>query len=233
MPQWFALTVLGLVLVVAMPWSASAGPVIRVGNGTAASCTETALRNALTVAEAQGGGIVYFRCGSAPVAISVLETLILPDDTTINGGGLVTVRAAVIDNFTRLDRLIWVDRDASVVLSNLVVAGAFISITNHGSLTLNNTTVTSGINNNIVNSGNLTVLNSVIRFELQDIAGGGISNSGYLFVHDTLFLDNFGSGIANSGEAVVNDSTFFSNQYEHGHGGAIINWESSSFATAP
>jgi hypothetical protein len=75
--------------------SAAAGPRIQVGDGTASSCTEATLRSALATAEARGGGIVSFKCGSAPVVIviagdSMGAGLTVPDKTVIDGGGLVT-----------------------------------------------------------------------------------------------------------------------------------------------
>ncbi len=57
-----------------------------VGTGTAASCTETALRDAIT----QGGAIV-FNCGPAPHTITLAATLEVTVDTVIDGGGLITL----------------------------------------------------------------------------------------------------------------------------------------------
>jgi hypothetical protein len=59
-----------------------------VGDGTAASCTEAALRAALA-----GGGVVTFSCGADPVTIPVTATLQLRTDrdTTLDGGNRVTL----------------------------------------------------------------------------------------------------------------------------------------------
>lgn len=61
-----------------------------VGNGTGGSCTEAALRNAVTQ-----GGIITFDCGPSPVTIALTETLVLPlhVDTVVDGGGRVTLDA--------------------------------------------------------------------------------------------------------------------------------------------
>jgi predicted outer membrane repeat protein len=80
-----------------------------VGDGTAASCTEGALRDALA-----GGAAVTFACGPEPVTIAVTETLVAPDGTSIDGAGKV-----------RLDggdavRLLRTESDATVVLGGLV-----------------------------------------------------------------------------------------------------------------
>jgi hypothetical protein len=59
-----------------------------VGDGTPASCTEAALATALAA-----GGTIAFSCGSAPVTIQITQTLSARTDadTTIDGGGLVTL----------------------------------------------------------------------------------------------------------------------------------------------
>src|SRR5437763_1953306 len=56
-----------------------------VGDGTPGSCTDAALTSALS-----GGGLVTFNCGPSPVTIVISEKTI-SDDTTIDGGGLVTL----------------------------------------------------------------------------------------------------------------------------------------------
>ena len=57
-----------------------------VGNGTPASCTESALAAAIA-----GGGVVVFACGAAPVTIAVTSTLNVTSDTVLDGGGRVTL----------------------------------------------------------------------------------------------------------------------------------------------
>ena len=57
-----------------------------VGNGTPASCTESALATAIA-----GGGVIVFACGAAPVTIAVTSTLNVTSDTVLDGGGLVTL----------------------------------------------------------------------------------------------------------------------------------------------
>ncbi len=61
-------------------------PTTVVGDGSPASCTEAALRAAVTA-----GGIVTFACGDAPVTITVTASLTLTADTVIDGGGDVTL----------------------------------------------------------------------------------------------------------------------------------------------
>jgi hypothetical protein len=57
-----------------------------VGDGTAASCTESALRTAATA-----GGTIVFDCGAAPVTITVSETIVFTEESVLDGGGLVTL----------------------------------------------------------------------------------------------------------------------------------------------
>src|SRR5262245_23772832 len=73
--------------------AAARSGVITVGDGTPASCTETAFRQALAVASASGGGTIHFKCGTLPITIAMTEPaayrsdvlIVLPDETTING----------------------------------------------------------------------------------------------------------------------------------------------------
>jgi hypothetical protein len=77
-----ALTCAVLVLVGAQ--MARAGGV--VGTGTAGSCTEAALDAALA-----GGGMVTFDWGAQPVTIVLTQQKTISSDTTVDGGGLVTL----------------------------------------------------------------------------------------------------------------------------------------------
>ena len=56
-----------------------------IGDGGAASCTETALNTALAA-----GGEITFNCGDAPHTIVFTEGKTLNVDTTIDGGGRIT-----------------------------------------------------------------------------------------------------------------------------------------------
>src|SRR5438132_7581232 len=91
-------------VLLALPQPALAAPPIFVGNGTPASCTESALKDALVIVETLGGGTVRFACGGGPVIIALTQPttpaglaepvlLVLPHNTLIDGGGLVTLDA--------------------------------------------------------------------------------------------------------------------------------------------
>lgn len=57
-----------------------------VGNGTAVSCTESALNTALV-----NGGLITFNCGSLPWTIMLTSVKTIATDTTIDGGGRITL----------------------------------------------------------------------------------------------------------------------------------------------
>jgi hypothetical protein len=63
-------------------------PTTVVGTDSEGSCTYAALKTAV-----EKGGVITFKCGSAPVTIPVTTTLEIPDsvDTVIDGGNKVTL----------------------------------------------------------------------------------------------------------------------------------------------
>ena len=68
--------------------SDTSGATATVGDGSAASCTEGALRAAV-----DAYGVVKFDCGAAPVTIQIAATIVLPPlrNTVIDGGNRVTL----------------------------------------------------------------------------------------------------------------------------------------------
>lgn len=90
----------------------------KIGDGTAASCTEAATRAAV-----EAGGTYVFACGAAPVTITLGATLVVTKDVTLDGGGTVTLsgggksRILTIDakkNFEALSPVLTVQRLAFV-----------------------------------------------------------------------------------------------------------------------
>jgi hypothetical protein len=75
---------LSVFVLLALPQTAPAARTIRIGDGTVASCTEAALRNALVLAGGERNSNVQFKCGAQPVVITVTATLTIPDNTTID-----------------------------------------------------------------------------------------------------------------------------------------------------
>jgi hypothetical protein len=198
--------------------SAEAGA-IKVGTGTPASCTETALRTALGIADAQGGGTIQFKCGKDPVEIPVVAPIIVPDNSTLNGGGLITLAPAprIVGSTVR------VLQDTTVVVKGLTIRGDNRGVSNEGTLTLRDSTVTNSFLNNIVNVGTLTVLKSTISAAIFDVPGGGILNAGTLTVLDSTFTGNWGGAIWSDGTANISRSRFVGNFSPEFFGGAIGN----------
>jgi predicted outer membrane repeat protein len=217
---------LALALMRAAPvWAAGV-----VGDGTPESCTETALNAALA-----GGGTVTFDCGASPDTITVTFTETITEDTTIDGGSLVTISGG--DNVLVFNVLSSLDTGVAFTLQNLTIAdgkgaeGGSGGIHNDGGgrLTVTNCTLSGNIGGGIDNYGTLTVTNSIVSGNRTDpgYGGGGIANlaSGTLTVTNSTFSGNEsdgGSGIYNAGMLTVINSTFSSNSATTA-GGAIYN----------
>ncbi|MBN1771239.1 MAG: hypothetical protein JXB32_08270 [Deltaproteobacteria bacterium] len=181
-----------------------------VGDGSAASCTEAALREAL-----QQGGNLTFDCGSDPVTIRVARELRVPTDAILDGGGRITLDGG---GTTRL-----LHTDARVALA--VRGLAFV----HGNAAGDDEVASGGA----IRTGWLSTL-AVFDCSFSDnaaaddgIEGGGAiyqSNGGAL----TVVRSTFERNRAISGGAIDNllapltvvDSTFVDNASTAG-GGAI------------
>jgi hypothetical protein len=218
-------------LTVGMTSAASwaAGPLIKVGNGTAASCTETALTNALLAAEARGGATIRFRCGSNSVTIAIADLLWIPDNTTVDGDDLITLHGTTDDG-----AVLAVDIDAAATLKSLtVISPRSLGVFNAGTLTVTESTFTanSGVcGGGIHNNGTLTLRNSTLTGGYGFFQGGGLCNFGIAAVHNVVFSNNGGGGGGNGGGAIwnagtltVTDSTFTHNTSFGDVGGAIYN----------
>jgi hypothetical protein len=110
-----------------------------VGTGTAASCDEAAFDAAFA-----GGGTVTFNCGPDPVTITFTTTKTLTADTTIDGGGLITLSGAdtvrhflTAGNDLILDGLVL--RDGAVPI---VPRGAVVLAAGGGTVVIVDSTVT-------------------------------------------------------------------------------------------
>lgn len=222
-----------LLVMLALPRAAAANPPIFVGTGTAASCTQVALQNALVVAS---GSTIRFRCGKDPVTISLTAIEQDPDwgpvaltpanDTTIDGGGLIT--------FEREDGIsILVKSGVSLVLKNLAIVGGpvlgyqeFRTVINLGTLTIHSAVLARNMFGAIENDATLNITNSVITDgTLGSPIWSVIVNTGTSTIDRSAFLNNGGSGaIANTGTLHVKNSIFSKNQAEAG--GAIVNYGS-------
>ena len=179
---------------------------LRVGNGTAASCTEDALRSALTFAEGARNTVIQFNCGVAPVTIAVTAGLTVPDSTTINSNGLITLDG----QSANAAPILHVEPGSSVAVRNLIVSrGVFPTILNEGALVVSGCTL-SGNAGAIVNQGTLTVLNSTFSQNLT-----GIQSVGVLAISSSTFTENFPALFA-QGTLTVAASAFYRNQAANG-----------------
>jgi len=110
-------------------------------------------------------------------------------------------------------------------------------ISNAGTLTVNNCTVSNNISGNgnpgagggIENTGTLTVSNSTVSGNSASNGGGGIDNYGTLTVSNCTISNNSaegntpGGGISNNGALRISDSTFSNNSAGQGGGGIVNN----------
>jgi len=186
-----------------------------VGSGNGASCTETVL-NACLPGGGTFDGTVTFNCGGAPATIIVTSTKTISTDTTIDGGGLITISGGnTVQVFT-------VNSGVTFTVQNLTIADG----------------KTSGEGAGIHNSGTTNVTNCTFSGNTADPMigeGGAIWNDDdkTTTIHNSTFSGNSageGGAIWNgmNGEVIVVGCTFSENTANSGEGGAI--W-SNSFGT--
>ncbi len=87
-----SLPVLFFLLSALVQMSAAAVPIIVKATGTPESCTEATLRDAMNTAALYGSGNIRFECGGAALKITLNEPLMPPNDTTIDGNEVITLR---------------------------------------------------------------------------------------------------------------------------------------------
>jgi predicted outer membrane repeat protein len=244
-PGWLRVAQVLLFAVLLLPHGAmgtTKAKVVTVGSGTATSCTETALQASLTIASSAGGGTINFNCGGAPVTIALTQPttlgdgtevlLIIPNNTTIDGGGLITLDG------TRTAMIAMVAQGSTVGLRNITIVNGdgFTSevsspagcIANGGTLTIEASTVSSCLSDltgAISNDGALTIANSTISNSNGFFLGGGITNGGVLTIQNSIFTSNSsgfnGGAIFGDGSLAISKSTFSKNQSPDGEGGAL------------
>ena len=176
-----------------------------VGDGTPASCTETALVTALT-----NGGAVTFNCGGpATITLTAAQTIAQP--TNIDGGSQITLTS----NFA--SKLFIVNVGTPLMLRNITLYKAYGGATDGGA---------------IVNHGTLHLDHSRIDSGLTDVnhSGGAIFTDGPAYITDSVFINNSGGSagaiFANFGNAQVSivRGEFSNNTAQNtttGYGGAI------------
>jgi len=201
-----------------------------VGDGTAASCTETALDAALATAAS-----ITFNCGG-PATIHLTTLKIITATQTIDGGGTVTLEG---DFQTRL---IEVSSTATLTLANITLCEGTSNtvdggaIANHGSLTMDGVTVRNNLMVGRDAAGLFTdgpsvkIQNSLFRNNAAvnggAIAVGPAAVPPAVQISNTQFTgngaDSGGAIRAAAGSLVVVDSAFTSNSASFKSGGAIF-----------
>ncbi len=200
-----------------------------VGTGTPASCTLEALSTAVA-----SGGAVTFNCGPAAHTISVTTTLNISRNTSIDGGGLISLSGAVPSGYVISVN----DDNVTLNLSNITIrdhsAGTPFAIGltmfNRGTANLTNTTFLNNNRRAILNGGGtLTIVASRFEGNTSSASGSAISNesNSTLTVTGTTFHNNrapvsySGGAIYNSPDsrATITRSIFTENTA--GNGGAI------------
>lgn len=207
-----------------------------LAGGVITNCTDDAQFSLLL----SGGGTLTFNCGGvgASATITLSSTKTISTNTTIDGGGKITLRGG------NARRLFSVRSGVDFTVSNITLTqgrdyeGA--TLYNEGTVHLTNSTImngtaTGGHGGAIKSFGSVYVTNSVLHDNVsQQGYGGGIDNvqraslvavSGSVFYNNTAKIG--GAAIASNGIVQIDHSTFTANSteslYGDSGGGAIEN----------
>jgi predicted outer membrane repeat protein len=195
-----------------------------VGNGTPASCTEAAFRDAV-----EGGGSVTFNCGTNPHTITI-STSVVTTTTTVDGGGLITLHGE------NLRQIFLVLENGDLSLRDITLSdanfgsGAAIFIDHDATarldgVTIRNSRAEGSGGGAIYNNGTLFVDHSVFEGNRANSEGGGImNNGGEATISYSTFRGNraqTGGGILNSGGQVTVTNSLFVENEATGNGGGV------------
>ncbi len=182
-----------------------------------------ALKRALLIAATIGGGTIKFKCGVRPVTITLTATLLVPGNTTIDGGGLVTLTSTVGPP------LLVVSSRTSVALRSLSILTPTVSccvnvvdydVLNEGTLSVNSSAFAGNpaaffCCGAILNRGTLVINNSTFSGHRTHDDGGAIFNEGTLTIKNSEFDNNVvaddGGAILNLGTLAITNSAFTGN----------------------
>lgn len=203
-----------------------------VGDGTAASCTEAALRSAVDAVTNAGGGSIRFDCGGKHTITlgAQLEVASAQDKrVVVDGNGEITISGG------KKTRIFDLDNHTNFVVQRLTLSGGFVAA---GEPTETNTPSNSGAAIRHPWFGTLLVID--VRFEdnhcdsLDGEIGGGAIFAGGLteaVVSGSEFVDNGasnGGGILNRGTTLtIVDTVFRGNRArstgsgQYGNGGGV------------
>lgn len=188
-----------------------------VGDGSSASCTESALDTAVASINAAAGGNLSFSCGSSMVTIPVTTTKVFEHDVTIDGGGRITLDGG------GNTRVLFNDKRKTMTVRNLRIINGYAP--DQGGAISNSW------------RGNLNVYNSI--FENNVANGNGGHGGGAIFNHeatliiaDSEFTNNtsHSAGTADGGggavygllsNVIITNSRFVGNRATASAGGAF------------
>jgi predicted outer membrane repeat protein len=193
-----------------------------VGNGTPASCTETALGNALS-----GGGTVTFNCGAYPKTIKITFAKQIAANTTLDGGNKITLKAINAYHFQVFNGYTFTIKN--IKLTNGSSAGGG-SIQNFGTTSAinvtfqNNTATGVSTGGAVYNNGTFKAKNSTFTSNKAANGGAIYNDGGTVVVRASTLTGNqavadtlYGGAIANNaGTLRIKGSTFFGNLAKEG-----------------
>ena len=164
-----------------------------------------------------GGGTVTFDCGASGVTITVTSTKTISADTTIDGGGLITISGGnSVGVFSVNAGVTFTVQNLTIANSNTLYSGGGI-YSDGGALMITNSTFAGNSAVGIYSAGGpLTITNSTFSHNRTDVGGGAIiTYNGTLTVTNSTFAGNsagFGGAISNNNSTLtVTNSTFAGN----------------------
>ncbi len=198
------------------------------GNEVVGSGDSYSLRQAIQEANALAGDdVIELGAGTYTLSLAGVQEdfaavgdLDIRQNLVIRGKG---VGVTIIDATALANQLTTTNRDRLFqILSN-------VTVTIQG-VTIRNGAVTGSEDGGAIrNSGNLTILDSVIQNSTSQDDGGAINNTGTLTINRTTISGNTalatGGAIRNAGTLFINNSTLTGNRTTgaSGHGGALMN----------
>ena len=191
-------------------------PTQTVGDGTASSCTESALRTAVTT-----GGRIAFACGSADKTITLSRVIQYVKDVDLAGAGRITISGG---NTTRV---FLGSSGATLTLRDLTIRDGFFNAATSGGERQGAGGIHTNFRGGIVAS-NVLFVNNKSTGDNGERGGGAVSTheSPRAIFYNTVFQNNaghLGSAINNllSNLEVVNSSVVDNTLDDQGFGGAI------------
>lgn len=192
-------------------------PTTVVGTGTPGSCTPQLLATAVAA-----GGVVTFDCGAAPTTITVASELTVTKDTTLDGGGTVTLSGGKKTRILHL-KSAWNVPTPQLTVQKLTFTDGFTTdVPNTKSTAQGGAAI-------FEDGGSLTVIDcTFVKNQCastgQDVSGGAINGQGVgaLVIQGSTFEGNSGSNggaVGTQAENVTVVNSTFSNNAATGTDG--------------